>query len=45
MLFKLAGSAEKSRRRPDGPGQLPRLIQGVKFIDGIAAIRQDAPPL
>lgn len=40
MVFKLAQAAEKSWRRLDGHNQLPKLIQGVKFIDGIEAVRQ-----
>jgi len=31
-----------SWRRLDGRNLLPKLIQGVKFTDGIEAIRQDA---
>jgi transposase-like protein len=40
MIFKLAQAAEKSWRRLDGHNQLPKLIQGVKFVDGIEAVRQ-----
>jgi transposase-like protein len=40
MIFKLAQAAEKSWRRLNGHNQLPKLIQGVKFIDGIEAVRQ-----
>ena len=40
MVFKLAQAAEKSRRRLDGHSQLPKLITGVKFIDGIEAVSQ-----
>ena len=39
MIFKLAQSAEKSWRRLNGHNQLPKLIQGVKFVDGIEALR------
>jgi hypothetical protein len=35
MLFKLVEAAQKSWRRPDGHNQLPKLITGVKFADGI----------
>jgi transposase-like protein len=35
MVFKLVEGAQKSWRRIDGPNQLPKLIQGVKFADGI----------
>ena len=40
MVFKLAQSAQNSWRRLDGHNQLPKLIVGVKFIDGIEAVRQ-----
>src|SRR5216110_1893868 len=40
MIFKLAQAAEKSWRRLDGHSQLPKLIAGVKFIDGIEAVSQ-----
>jgi hypothetical protein len=32
---KLVEGAQKSWRRIDGPNQLPKLIQNVKFADGI----------
>ena len=35
MVFKLVDAAQKSWRRLDGHNQLPKLIQGVKFTDGI----------
>ena len=35
MIFKLAEAAEKSWRRLDGHNQLPKVILGVKFNDGI----------
>jgi transposase-like protein len=35
MVFKLVEAAQKSWRRLDGHNQLPKLIQGVKFTDGI----------
>jgi hypothetical protein len=35
MIFKLAEAAEKSWRRLDGHNQLPKVILGVKFTDGI----------
>jgi hypothetical protein len=37
MVFKLAEGAQKSWRRIDGHNQLPKLIQGVKFADGIGS--------
>ena len=40
MIFKLAQAAEKSWRRLNGHNQLPKVIQGVKFVDGIEAVRQ-----
>jgi putative transposase len=44
MIFKLAQEAEKSWRRLDGHNQLPKVIQDVKFTDGIeAAIKSTAP--
>jgi putative transposase len=42
MIFKLAEAAQKSWRRLDGHNQLPKLITGVKFNDGIEAKSQDA---
>ena len=35
MIYKLAEAAEKSWRRLDGHNQLPKVILGVKFADGI----------
>jgi putative transposase len=39
MIFKLAEAAEKSWRRLNGHNQLPKLILGVKFADGIEVVR------
>jgi putative transposase len=39
MIFKLAEAAEKSWRRLDGHNQLPKVILGVKFADGIEVVR------
>jgi hypothetical protein len=39
MIFKLTQAAEKSWRRLNGHNQLPKLIEGVKFIDGIEVVR------
>jgi hypothetical protein len=36
MVFKLVEGAQKSWRRLDGHNQLPKLILGVKFSDGLA---------
>lgn len=41
MIFKLAQTAEKSWRRLDGHNQLPKVIHGVKFVDGVEAVRKD----
>ena len=35
MVFKLVDAAQKTWRRLDGHNQLPKLIQGVRFTDGI----------
>jgi transposase-like protein len=43
MIFKLAEDAEKtSWRRLNGHNQLPKLILGVKFADGIEVVRSQA---
>jgi putative transposase len=39
MTFKLAQSAEKSWHRLRGYNQLPKIIMGVKFNDGVEVIR------
>jgi transposase-like protein len=39
MIFKLAEAAEKSWRRLNGHNQLPKVILGVKFVDGIEVVR------
>jgi putative transposase len=44
MVFKLVEAAQKSWRRLDGHNQLPKLIQGVKFTDGIEVAPQPAAP-
>ena len=38
MVFKLVEGAQKNWRRIDGHNQLPKLIQGVRFTDGIEII-------
>ena len=38
MIFKLAEAAEKHWRRLDGHNQLPKVILGVKFTDGIEVV-------
>src|SRR6516165_8052297 len=42
MIFKLAEAAEKSWRRLDGHNQLPKVVVGVKFADGIEVVRSQA---
>jgi putative transposase len=42
MIFKLAEAAEKSWRRLDGHNQLPKVILGIKFADGIEVVRSQA---
>jgi transposase-like protein len=47
MIFKLVEAAQRSWRRLDGHSQLPKLILGVKFTDGLEvaakpAVRQPA---
>jgi transposase-like protein len=44
MVFKLVEGAQKSWRRIDGHNQLPKLIQGVKFTDGIEIIVNSVAP-
>ena len=43
MIFKLAEAAEKSWRRLDGHNQLPKIILGVGFTDGIEVNRKFKP--
>ena len=40
MIFKLAEAAEKSWRRLDAHNQLPKVILGVRFADGIEITSQ-----
>jgi transposase-like protein len=42
MVFKMIQIAQSSWRRLDGQNQLPKLITGVKFTDGIEAGHKDA---
>ena len=42
MIFKLAEAAEKSWRRLNGHNQLPKIILGIKFNDGIEVVRSQA---
>ena len=42
MVFKLVEAAQKSWRRLRGHNQLPKVVQGVKFTDGIEVVRSQA---
>ncbi len=42
MVFKLVEAAQRSWRRLDGHNQLPKLILGVKFTDGLEVIAKPA---
>ena len=42
MIFKLAEAAEKNWRRLDGHNQLPKVILGVKFTDGMEIVKSQA---
>ena len=42
MVFKLVSAASKTWRRLKGTTQLPKLIAGVKFNDGIEVIQMAA---
>jgi len=44
MVFKLVEGAQKSWRRIDGHNQLPKLILGVKFTDGVEVFGASAAP-
>jgi putative transposase len=44
MIFKLAEAAERSWRRLNGHNQLPKIILGVRFTDGIEVVRSQAQP-
>jgi len=44
MVFKLVDAAQKRWRRLDGHNQLPKLIQGVRFADGIEIAANPADP-
>ena len=41
MVFKLVDGAHKTWRRLNGPAQLPKIIQGVKFADGLEVVTED----
>ena len=42
MIFKLAEAPHKSWRRLDGHNQLPKIILGVRFTDGIEVVNPKA---
>jgi putative transposase len=42
MIFKLTQAAEKRWHRLRGHHQLPKVILGVKFNDGIQIVRSQA---
>ena len=42
MIFKLAEAADRSWRRLDGHNQLPKIILGVRFTDGIEVVSSRA---
>jgi putative transposase len=42
MIFKLAEAAERNWRRLNGHNQLPKLILGVRFTDGIEVAKSQA---
>jgi hypothetical protein len=35
MVFKLVEAGQRSWRRLDGPNQLPKVVLGAKFSDGL----------
>ena len=42
MVFKLVDGAQKNWRKLDGRNQLPKIIQGVKFTDGLEVVVKPA---
>lgn len=44
MVFKLVEGAQKSWRRLDGHNQLPKIIEGLKFIDGLEVAAKPTNP-
>jgi len=40
MVFKLAQATEKHWRRLDGQNQLPKVVLGVRFTDGIEVAKE-----
>jgi hypothetical protein len=44
MVFKLVEAAQKSWRRLDGHNQLPKVVLGVRFTDGLEVTTADHQP-
>ncbi len=44
IVLKLVEGAQKNWRRLDGHNQLPKIIQGVKFTDGLEIAAQPEAP-
>jgi putative transposase len=44
LVFKLVEAAQKSWRRLDGHTQLPKVIRGVKFNDGLEIATDNQQP-
>lgn len=44
MVFKLVDAAQKSWRRLDGHNQLPKVVLGAKFTDGLEVAIADSQP-
>src|SRR6266496_792163 len=42
MVFKLVNAAAKTWRRLKGENQLPKVVQGIKFQNGIEVIKMSA---
>jgi hypothetical protein len=42
MIFKLAEATERSGRRLNGYNQLPKIVLGMEFGDGIEVVRAQA---
>jgi transposase-like protein len=42
MVFKTIQVAQKSWRKLDGRNQLPKIIEGIKFTDGIETVHDHA---
>ena len=43
MVFKLVDAAQKRWRRLDGHNQLPKLVLGAKFKDGLEVTQTSDP--